>query len=170
MKAEPEPDEMQVDVEEAPTEVAKAPRPAHAKKPRGSLAVHAPAELKEWEQRFNDLSAEVMVGEKTKAEDGECWSLRVSRWSLLTRPHFIGTLVWAQMKTYPYYPAELVDPKDKDTPQWLVEAQTKNDVNKLPVLFFDDARSGWVCCAGTRIPVPRPQGCADSAANSTGAG
>lgn len=58
-----------------------------------------------------------------------------------------GTLVWARSGAFPFFPAEVADLDADDTPDWLKDAKPKNDTDKVPVMFFDGGRSGYVTLA-----------------------
>ncbi|GAA5970804.1 hypothetical protein JCM11641_004461 [Rhodosporidiobolus odoratus] len=72
--------------------------------------------IKEWEERHNELLPSVLVTEQTELDD--------------------GYLVWARAPGFPFYPAEVVDPEDPDTPEEILEIRPKKHDALVPVYFF----------------------------------
>ena len=57
----------------------------------------------------------------------------------------VGVLVWhrAAGASHPYYPAEIADPRGSDMPKGLLAARPKTAVERIPILYFDEKRSGY---------------------------
>ncbi|GAA5825615.1 hypothetical protein JCM11251_000310 [Rhodosporidiobolus azoricus] len=111
-----------------------SPAPTPARKAINALAVANASPQKgeggtmtvrDWEERFRELSKTVAITEKTELED--------------------GYLVWARLPGYAWHPAEAVDPDDPDTPEVVRKTRPPANSGKVAVYFFGENRTtAWV--------------------------
>ncbi|GAA6064361.1 hypothetical protein JCM10212_005875 [Sporobolomyces blumeae] len=82
------------------------------------------ATIREWQAAIARYADRVTVDDKTDLSD--------------------GTLVWHRTlgSRFPWYPAEVADPDGADMPPALLNARPKTGVPRVPVLYFDENRSG----------------------------
>ncbi|BGP39688.1 hypothetical protein JCM10449v2_003639 [Rhodotorula kratochvilovae] len=82
-------------------------------------------QVRHFEKRMAELHPQIEITPKTKLNE--------------------GYLVWARLPPHPFFPAEVVDPDADDTPASIRKNRPAGKDDKVPVMFFDDARSGgWI--------------------------
>ncbi|KAM0787435.1 hypothetical protein ACM66B_003516 [Microbotryomycetes sp. NB124-2] len=59
----------------------------------------------------------------------------------VTKKNLDGTLVWAKLRGWPWWPGELMDENASDTPQSIRDRKPDDARGLLPVMFFDKNRS-----------------------------
>ncbi|GAA5870797.1 hypothetical protein JCM1840_006807 [Sporobolomyces johnsonii] len=114
-------------VDEEPTEVEKDAQDKNKGRPEAQL-------LREWQADVGELVPLVAVDAKTDLSD--------------------GVLVWHRStgSKYPWYPAEVADPDGDDMPPALLKARPSKGEPRVPVLYFDDNRSGqWALRSELRL-------------------
>ncbi|GAA5824367.1 hypothetical protein JCM3770_001841 [Rhodotorula araucariae] len=112
---------------------AASPKKTHASPTKdGVPSGQTDAEqVRHFEKRMAELHSQIEITPKTELNE--------------------GYLVWARLPPHPFFPAEVVDPDAEDTPVSIRQNRPTGKDDKVPVMFFDEARSGgWITRSNLR--------------------